>query len=58
MRPLNFQLLKNPGADLSPDVLKQLDRTTSAVSPPVMWRRILKGDRGDVANIVDFSLIS
>jgi len=58
MRLLNLQSLKNRGADLSPDVLKHLDRTTSTVSPPVICRRILKGCRGDVSNIVDFSQIS
>jgi len=42
MRLLNLQSLKNRGADLFPDVLKHLDRTTSTVSPPVICRRILK----------------
>ena len=54
---LNLQSLKNGGADLSPDVLKYLDRTTSTVSPPVICRRILKGRWGNVPNIVDFSQI-
>jgi len=58
MRLLNLQSLKNRGADLSPDVLKHLDRTTSTVSPPVICRRILQGRRGDVFNIIDFSRIS
>jgi len=58
MRLLNLQSLKNRGADLSPDFLKHLDRTTSAVSLSVICRRILKGRRGDVSNIVDFSRIS
>ena len=58
IRLLNLQSRKNHGADLSPDVLKHLDRTTSTVSPPVFCRRILKGRRGDVSNIVDFSRIS
>jgi len=58
MRLLNLQSLKNRGADLSPNVLKHLDRTTRVVSPPVICRRILKGGRGDVSNIVDFSQIS
>ena len=53
-----LQSLKNRGADLSPDVLKHLDRTTSTVSPPVICRRILKRGRSDVSNIVDFSQIS
>jgi len=58
MRLLNLQSLKNRGTDLSPDVLKHLDRTTCTVSPPVICRRILKGRRGDVSNIVDFGQIS
>ena len=58
MRLLNLRSLKNRGAYLSPDVLKHLDRTTSTVSPPVICRRILKGGRSDVSNIVDFSQVS
>jgi len=58
MRLLNLQSLKTRSADLSPDVLTHLDRTTSWVLPPVICRRILKGRRGDVSNIVDFSRIS
>jgi len=58
MRLLNLQSLKNRGTDLSPDVLKHLDWTTCTVSPPVICRRILKGRRGDVSNIVDFGQIS
>ena len=58
MRLLNLQSLKHCSTDLSPDVSKHLDRTTSTVSPPVICRRILKGHRGDVSNIVDFSRIS
>jgi len=57
MRLLNLQSLKNGGADLSPDVLKYLDQRTSSVSQPVLCSRILKGRRGDVSNIVDFSRI-
>jgi len=57
-RLLNLQSRKNRGADLSPAILKHRDRTTSTVSPPVICRRILKGHRGDVSNIVDFSQIS
>jgi len=58
MRLLNLQSLKNCGADLSPNVLKYLDRTTSMVSLPVMCRRLLKRRGGDVSHIVDFSRIS
>jgi len=58
MRLLNLQSLKNPAADLSPHVLKHLDRTTSKVSPAVVCRRIVKGRRGNVSNNVDFGWIS
>jgi len=58
MRRLNLQSLKNRGADLSPDVLKHLDRTTSTVSSPVISMRTLKGRRGDVSHLVDFTRIS
>ena len=58
MRLLNLQSVKNRVADLSPDALRHLDRTTSTVSPLVICRRMLKGRRGDVPNIVDFSQIS
>jgi len=58
MKLLNLQSLKTGGADLSPDVLKHLDRTAITLSPPVICRRSLKGRRGYVSNIVDFSRIS
>jgi len=58
MRILNLQSLKTRGADLSPDVLKHLDRTTSTVSPSVICRRILKRPWCDVSNIADFCRIS
>jgi len=40
------------------DVLQHLDRTTSTVSQLVIRRRIRKGRREDVSNVVDFSQIS
>jgi len=58
MRVLNLQSLKNRCADLSANVLKHLDRTTSTVSPPVICTSILKGGGGDVSNIVDFGRIA
>jgi len=58
IRLLNLQSLQDHGADLSPDVRKHLDRTTSTVSQAVICRRISKGRQGDVSNIVDFSRIS
>jgi len=58
MRLLNLESLQARGADLSADVLQHLDRTTSTVSQLVIRRRILKGRREDVSNVVDFSRIS
>jgi len=58
MRLLNLESLQARGADLSADVLQHLDRTTSTVSQPVIRRRIQKGRREDVSNVVDFSRIS
>jgi len=58
MRLLNLQSLKNDGEDLSPNVLKHLERTPSRVLPLGICRSILKGRRGDVSSIVDFSQIS
>jgi len=58
MRLLNLESLQARRADLSADVLHHLDRTTSTVSKPVIWRRMVKGRRDDVSNVVDFSRIS
>jgi len=58
MRLLNLDSLQASGTDLAADVLQHLDRTTSTVSQPVIRRRILKGRREDVSNVVDFSRIS
>jgi len=57
MRLLNLESLQARGVNLSADALQHLDRQTSTVSQPVIWRRILKGRREDVSNVVDFSLI-
>jgi len=58
IRLLNFESLQARGADHSADVLQHLDRPTSTVSQPVIRRKILKGRREDVSNVVDFSRIS
>ena len=58
MRLLNLESLRRHGADLSTDVLQHLDITTSAVTAPVVRRRILKGRRDDVSNVLDFSKVS
>jgi len=60
MRLLNLESLKCCDADLSGDVLHHLDRTACTVTAvaPVVRRRVLKGHREDVSNVVDFSGIS
>lgn len=60
MRLLNLESLQRRGADVSGDVLHNLERTpnTVAVTAPVVRRRILKGRRDDVSNFGDFSRIS
>jgi len=57
MRLLNMESLQARPGDLSAEVLQHLDRATSAVSQPVMRRRILKGRGEDVSNVWDFSQI-
>jgi len=58
MRLLNIESLRRRGRDLSADVLQHLESTTSAVTAPVVRRRILKGCRDDVSNVLDFSKVS
>jgi len=58
MRLLNLKSLRRRGADRSADVLQHLENTTSAVTVLVGRRRILKGGRDDVSNVLDFSKVS
>ena len=58
MRLFNLKSLQPHRADLSTDVLQHLDSTTSAVTPPVFGKSILKARRDDVSNILDFSKVS
>jgi len=55
---LNLDSLRSHGADLSADVLQHLESTTSAVTAPVVRRRILKGCRDDVSKVLDFNKMS
>jgi len=57
---LNLESLKCRDAGLSGDVLHHLARTASTVTAaaPGVRRRVLKGLREDVSNVVDFSRIS
>jgi len=56
MRLLNLESLRRCGADLSPDVVEQLD-TTSTTTAPDMRRRMLNGRWDDVSNMADFSRV-
>jgi len=58
IRLLNLKSRRRRGTDLSADVLQHLESTTSAVTTPVIHRRILKGRRDDVSNNLDFSKVS
>jgi len=60
MRLLNLESRECRDADLSGDVLHHLDRTATTVTAaaPVVRRRVLKGRREDVCNVVDCSRIS
>jgi len=56
MRLLNLESLRHGGADLSPDVVEQLD-TTSTTPAPGIRRRMLKGRRDNVSNMGDVSRV-
>jgi len=56
MRLLNLESVRRCSADLSPDVMEQLD-TTSTTTAPGIRRRMLKGRRDDVSNMADFSRV-
>jgi len=58
MRLWNLESFQRRGAALSADVMQHLESTTSAVTAPVVGRRILKGRRDDVSNVLDFSKVS
>jgi len=58
MRLLNLQSLRRRGSDISADVLQHLESTTSALTAPVVCRKILKGRRDDVSNVLDFIKVS
>ena len=57
-RLLNLESLRRCGADLSTDVLQHLESTMSAVTTLVVHRRMLKGHRDDVSNVLDLSKVS
>jgi len=56
MRLLNLESLPHCGADLSPDVVEQLDTTRTTTAPDIR-RRMLKGGRDNVSNMADFGQV-
>jgi len=56
IRLLNLESLRRCGADLSPDVVEQLD-ATSTTTARAICRRMLMGCRDDVSNMDDFSRV-
>ena len=54
---LNLNSLRCRRANLGEDILGYLDKTTSTVSMPAPCRRILKGRRDDVFDIIDFCMV-
>jgi len=57
MRLLNVESVGRRGADLAADGLQHLGSTMRAVTTPLVPRRILKGHRHQVSNILDFSKV-
>jgi len=55
MALLKLKSLRHGGANLLADVLQHLESTTSAVTAPVVRRRILRARRDEVSNNLDFS---
>jgi len=53
MRLCNLKSLRRCGADLSPDVVEQLDTTSSTTGRDIR-RRMLKRHRDDISNMADF----
>ncbi len=56
MRLLNLEFLRHAGADLPGDVVEYLEKTSTAPAPPA-YRRILKGRRDNVRDVVDFGRV-
>jgi len=54
IRLLNLNSLRRHGANPGDDLLGYLDKTTGTVSTPAPRRRILKGRRDDVSDVLDF----
>jgi len=53
MRILNLEFLQRAGADLPTEVVEHFEKTRAAPTPPAD-RRILKGCRDNIHNVVDF----
>ena len=56
MRLLNLEFLRHAGADLPGEVVEYLEKTRTAPAPPA-YRRILKGRRDNVRDVVDFGRV-
>jgi len=57
MRLLNLNWLRRRRANLGDEVLGYLHKTKGTVSMPAPCRRILKGRRDDVFDIIDFCMV-
>jgi len=57
MRLLNLEYHRSRGADLSGDILQHLASTTSAVTAPLVHRRIVKGCCHELSNILNLSKV-
>jgi len=56
MRLLNLEFLRRSGADLPPEVVEHLEKTITAPAPPA-HRRILKGRRDDIGDLIDLGRV-
>jgi len=56
-RILNLEFLQRAGADLPTEVVEHLAKTRPAATPPA-HRRILKGGRDNIYDVVDFGRAS
>ena len=56
MRLLNLESLRRAGDDLPTEVVEHLEKTSSAPTP-LAHRRILKGRRDNVYNVIDFGRV-
>jgi len=53
MRSLNLEFRQSAGADLPTEVVEHLEKTRPTPTPPA-HRRILKGRRDNIHDVIDF----